>query len=35
MGIIIILLNLEYPQAMKYCFEFLQGMVMKIKQDQS
>ncbi|XP_039541255.1 uncharacterized protein LOC120488699 [Pimephales promelas] len=32
---IIYCVNLEYPQAMKYSFEFLQRVVMKIKPDQA
>lgn len=32
---IISCVNLEYPQAMKYSFEFLQRVVMKIKPDQA
>uniref|UniRef100_A0A3B4ZT95 Uncharacterized protein n=1 Tax=Stegastes partitus TaxID=144197 RepID=A0A3B4ZT95_9TELE len=27
-------LNLEYPRNMKYCFEFLQKVIMSIKADQ-
>ncbi len=32
---IIYCVNLEYPRAMKYSFEFLQRVVMKIKPDQA
>ena len=32
---IIYCVNLEYPEAMKYSFEFLQRVVMKIKPDQA
>ncbi|XP_017540982.1 uncharacterized protein LOC108413126 isoform X1 [Pygocentrus nattereri] len=32
---IIYCVNLEYPQAMKYSFEFLQRVVMKVKPDQA
>ena len=32
---IVYCLNLEYPQAMKYSFEFLQKVVMKIKPEQA
>uniref|UniRef100_A0A671LWI7 Uncharacterized protein n=1 Tax=Sinocyclocheilus anshuiensis TaxID=1608454 RepID=A0A671LWI7_9TELE len=32
---IIYCVNLEYPTAMKYSFEFLQKVVMKIKPDQA
>ena len=32
---VIYCVNLEYPEAMKYSFEFLQRVVMKIKPDQA
>ncbi|CAL8406512.1 unnamed protein product [Arctogadus glacialis] len=32
---IIYCVNLEYPRAMKYSFEFLQRVVMKIKPDEA
>lgn len=32
---IIYCVNLEYPRSMKYTFEFLQRVVMKIKPDQA
>lgn len=32
---IIYCVNLEYPQAMKYSFDFLQRVVMKIKPDEA
>ncbi|MEQ2258021.1 hypothetical protein XENORESO_002199 [Xenotaenia resolanae] len=32
---VIYCMNLEYPYAMKYTFEFLQRVVMKIKPDQA
>ena len=32
---IIYCVNLEYPRAMKYSFEFLQRVVMEIKPDQA
>lgn len=32
---VIYCVNLEYPDAMKYSFEFLQRVVMKIKPDQA
>ena len=34
-GIILNCVNLEYPQEIKYSFEFLQRIVMKIKQGQA